>query len=432
MPDTVFQLASVSKAVGSTVIAGVVGQKKVAWDDSIVMYTPGFTLGDPYVSGHVTLADMYSHRSGLPGHAGDLLEDMGYDQEAIFSRLRDYPLFPFRNTYMYTNFGLTAAAEAVASATGMPWSELSKEVLYAPLSMNSTSSLYADYVKATNRADLHQKIDGKWVAGSARDPDAQSPAGGVSSSVSDMAKWLRLQLAMGKDNGTQVVDADALFESHLPQITSSPAASAISRSGFYGLGYNVSYDGAGRLLLSHSGGFGTGAATAFSMLPSEQLGIVALTNGMPVGLPEALNSTFMDLVVAGRPTRDWLKGYGPLFAAMFKNPSELAGKSKPTSPTPAHPDATYVGTYNNALYGPIMVATGPSGLVLSQGPAPNSFEMTHWDADTFSYMPTGENALGIAAVTFTVGSGANATSVDVENLNGDTDLTDSLGTFTAA
>ncbi|MGZ8802384.1 MAG: serine hydrolase domain-containing protein, partial [Mycobacterium sp.] len=112
-PDTVFQLASLSKPLGATVVAHQVGEGTIGWDTPIVDKLPWFALSDPAVTKMVTVGDMYSHRSGLPDHAGDLLEDLGYDRRQVLDKLRDYPLDPFRISYAYTHFGLTAGAEAV-------------------------------------------------------------------------------------------------------------------------------------------------------------------------------------------------------------------------------------------------------------------------------------------------------------------------------
>ncbi|WP_399498558.1 serine hydrolase [Streptomyces sp. P17] len=112
---------------------------------------PDFRLKDPWVTSHVTVADLFSHRSGLPDHAGDLLEDLGYDRPYILSHLRYEPLAPFRASYAYTNFGLTAAAQAVADAKGMPWEKLAADTLYKPAGMDSTSSRFEDYAQAANR-----------------------------------------------------------------------------------------------------------------------------------------------------------------------------------------------------------------------------------------------------------------------------------------
>jgi CubicO group peptidase (beta-lactamase class C family) len=424
--DTVFQLASVSKPIASTVVAAAVGEKTVGWDDPVVKHDPGFALKDPWVSRRVTLADLFSHRSGLPDHAGDLLEDLGYDRSYILNRLRYQPLAPFRAEYAYTNFGLTEAGVAAARAAGTSWEELSAEKLYRPLGMDSTSSAFADYEKAKNKASLHVQSGDTWRAEYVRDADAQSPAGGASSTVRDMTKWMRLQLGDGKFEGRQVVDADALAETHLPHMLNAPPHSPAGRSGFYGLGWNVSYDDQGRLKLGHSGGFALGAATHVALLPSEKLGIVALTNGQPVGVPEAITATFLDTAQTGGPTVDWLTFLGPIIKQTLAGERSPVDYSKPpASPAPAEADSAYTGTYSNEYYGPMTVTAQGGELTMQLGPRKQRFSLRHYDGDTFSYRTTGENAVGLSGVTFTVGSGGRADKVRVENLD-----TTGLGTFT--
>src|SRR6476661_9682318 len=121
--DTVFQLASVSKPIGSTMVAELIGEGKITWDSKLSALDPTFEMFDPWVTREVTVRDMYAHRSGLPDHAGDLLEDIGYDRRQVLERLRLYRLDAFRALYWYTNFGLTAAAEAVAQASGRTWAD---------------------------------------------------------------------------------------------------------------------------------------------------------------------------------------------------------------------------------------------------------------------------------------------------------------------
>src|ERR1700689_134610 len=138
--DTVFQIASLSKSIGATVVAHQVGAGVVKWDTPLVTHLPWFELNDPWITGHVTIGDMFAHRSGLPDHAGDDLEDLGYNRRQILQRLRFAPLHSFRDDYAYTNFGLTAAAEAAAVASGKDWATLSDEMLPSPLGMTATSS----------------------------------------------------------------------------------------------------------------------------------------------------------------------------------------------------------------------------------------------------------------------------------------------------
>ena len=117
----------------------------------------------------MTIRDLFSHRSGLPGNAGNELEEIGYDRDEILYRLRYVPpASSFGTGYSYSNFGLTEGAVAAAKAAGMTWEDAAEEKLYKPLGMVSTSSRYADFLSRTNRAVLHARFDGKWQALSKR------------------------------------------------------------------------------------------------------------------------------------------------------------------------------------------------------------------------------------------------------------------------
>lgn len=409
-PDTVFQVASVSKPISSTVVAGALTEPG-EWGRRTTL--PGFSLKDSWVSGHVTTADLFSHRSGLPDHAGDLLEDLGYDQAYILDHLRLEPLTPFRASYAYTNFGLTAAAEAVARAKGTSWQKLSEDVLFKPAGMTSTSTEFSAFEQAPNHAATHVKTapNGKNGAGSwsprfVRNPDAQAPAGGVSSSARDMSRWLRLQLADGTLDGKRIIPADTLAATHFPQMMSQPPTPPANRTGFYGLGWNVSYDSAGRLRLSHSGGFELGANTNVTMLPLEKLGIVVLTNGAPVGVADTVALNFFDFAEHGKATTDWL----PLVATLYEQGLNV-GRSPtdydrpPAGAKPPQDSAAYTGSYANPYYGKATVTADDAGaLTLSLGPKPQRYPLKHYDGDTFSFETRGENAIGRTGVFFTDGT----------------------------
>ncbi|MFC9825583.1 serine hydrolase [Streptomyces erythrochromogenes] len=419
-PDTVFQLASVSKPVSSTVIAGALSDPG-AWDEPLAGTLPGFALKDPWVTSHVTPADLFSHRSGLPDHAGDLLEDLGYDRAYILGHLREEPLSPFRASYAYTNFGLTAAAEAVARDHGVSWQKLSEDKLFKPAGMTRTSTEFDDYAESPDRAWGHvRNPDGTWSPRYVRDADAQTPAGGASSTVRDMSRWLRLHLDTGSLDGKRIVPADALARTYQPEVVSQ-AVTGRGTPQFYGLGWNVSYDDAGRLRLSHSGAFALGANSNVTMLPLERLGIVVLTNAAPVGLADAVALNFFDTAQYGKPTTDWM----PLVAASYTQTFE-AGRSDtdyahpPAGAKPARDSAAYTGTYDNPYYGRATVTADDDGaLTLALGPKPMRFPLTHYDGDTFSFVTTGENAVGRTGVTFADGT------LRVEYLDAD-----HLGTFT--
>lgn len=390
--DTVFQLASVSKSLGATVVAQQIGRGVAAWNTPVHELMPTFELSDPYVTGHVTIGDLYAHRSGLPEHAADLLEDMGYGQAKMLQRLRLLPLAPFRAGYAYTNFGLTAAAEAVASAARSDWATLSREAVYAPLGMGSTSSRYVDFLASANRAVGHVRRGDAFVVSPGRQPDAQSPAGGASSSVNDMARWMAMVLGQGTVEGRVVVERCALLAAVSPQILSGPPARPQARGAFYGYGFNVSDSATGRVTLTHSGAFVMGAATAYTLIPSLDVGIVTLTNAEPIGVPETLNAEFADLVESGRLTQDWKALYADAFRKMLEPTGSLVGVAPPEHPARPRPLAEYVGEYRNDYYGKARVDLVRGHLVLTLGPARLELSLRHWDGDVFAFTPPGESS----------------------------------------
>ena len=142
--ETVFQMASLSKPVSATIMAGLVGGGKwnnyekgtFAWEDPIIKYAPNVVLSDPWVTDHVTFKDLFAHRSGLPGEsAGNDLETIEYDRDTILQRLRYVPIIGFRDRYDYSNFGMTLAGDVAAKVAGSNWEDISERVLFDPVGM---------------------------------------------------------------------------------------------------------------------------------------------------------------------------------------------------------------------------------------------------------------------------------------------------------
>lgn len=424
-PNTVFQLASVSKPIAGTVVSRAVGERKADWNDRVSKYLPSFALSNAHATRNVTVADLFAHRSGLPDHLGDILEDLGTNRDVILRRLRFAALTPLRQDFAYNNFGLSAGAFAVARKAGTSWETLSERTLYRPLGMTSTSSRHRDFLRRANRASLHvQDGAGRWRVGGTRDPDAQSPAGGVSSSARDLTQWMRLVLADGMHDGRRLISPDALRTMRTPSIALHPPPTPDSRTGMSALGIDTGVDATGRVRLAHSGAFTTGGSTNVTMLPSEKLGIVVLSNGWQIGLPEAVASSFMDLAEQGHVTRDWLATFGPLIAASRQNTSRLFGRARPSRPKHARSAAFYSGTYRNPFYGRVRVLARGRRLTLVLGPKSRRFALSHYSGDAFSFDWTGENEYGIGAVDFKRGRGGRAGSVRLEVLDAE-----GLGTF---
>jgi CubicO group peptidase (beta-lactamase class C family) len=418
--DTVFQIASLSKPVSSTIVAALVSEGLVDWDSRISDLNPTFALHDPYPTQQVTVRDLFNHRSGLPGTAGDDLEDIGFSRDEIMKRLRLVPpSSSFRAGYAYSNAGITGGALAAARPTGLPWEDVAEQKLYKPLGMGSTSSRYADFVARPNKAALHIGGTGKWEAKLKRNPEAQAPAGGVSSSARDLANWLRLELAEGKFNGKPLIEPEALAATHVPLMARgrNPVTGANS---FYGLGWNVEFGRYG-VTWGHAGAFSLGARTVVTLYPDAQLGIVVLTNAFPTGVPEGLSDSFADLVFTGKVEKDWTGDWNAIYAGLFGPAIQTAKKTfaqRPDLATPALPFEAYVGTYGNAYVGTGTVKAAAEALTLSVGPdGDKTYPMTHFDRDTFLIFPDAEMADTPSPVTFVIGPDGKATSVTIDNLN---------------
>ena len=418
--DTVFQIASLSKPVSSTVVAALVSEGVVKWDSRIADLDPAFRLYDAYPTAQLTVRDLFSHRSGLPGLAGNDLEDIGYGRDEVLHRLRLVPASSsFRSGYSYSNAGFTEGAVAAARPTGEPWENVAAERLYRPLGMVSTSSRYADFLTRANRAELHVKADGAWTARVKRNADVQSPAGGVSSSARDLAQWMRLELADGIYDGKRRIASAALAETHAP-LFARGANPITGGDSFYGLGWNVEFGRHG-LAWGHAGAFSVGARTLVALFPKANLGIVILCNAYPTGVPEGLADSFADLAFDGTIGRDWVKPWDAIYDSLF-GPAIAAAKARyaapPQPPTAAMPLAAYVGRYANAYVGDADVSTQGDLLTLSVGPhGARSYPLRHFDRDLFLYFPDPEAPDKPYAARFSIGSDAKASQVKIESLD---------------
>ena len=380
--DTVFQLASCSKPISSTGVAALVSQGKLKWEDRIQAAYPEFAVGDSWIASHLTYRDLLSHHSGLPEFAGDILEDLGYSRGEILHRLRLLPTaYAFRDGYAYTNFGFTAGAEAASRAAGLSYEDMMQQTVFGPLGMTSTSARFEDFVAHPNHASTHQVSKGKAVP-TVRMPQAQAPAGGVSSSATDMARWMNLHLAKGKVDGQELISPEALGETYQIHSVTGKNPANFSASGYYGLGWNVSFDERGRMKLGHSGAFEIGARTAVTLLPQEEVGIVVLTNSYPNALPEALSASFMKLYdgqTAYLYIARKLNGQvNPMLETMLGGEPPA---TPPSRPSPPQALGSYQATYANEFYGDAQVVAGAGGLVLKLNG--KSFDLKHRDRDVF-------------------------------------------------
>jgi CubicO group peptidase (beta-lactamase class C family) len=380
--DTVFQVASCSKPITSTALASLVGKGVIKFDQPVSSKLPEFKLQDSWTTSQVAFADLLSHRSGLPALAGDHLENLGLERDDILGRLQYLkPGYPFRAGYAYTNFGFTAAGEAAARASHTDFPTLLEQELFQPLGMNSTSARLADYENATNRAFTHQLDNGKAVV-THREPDAQAPAGGVSSTVRDLSHWMLLHLKKGEWQDRQLIPSEALGQTYQIHSVTSNNPANFSSKGFYGLGWGIAYDDHGHLKLSHSGAFNLGVRSSVTLIPQEEWGVVVLSNASPSALPESISAVFEKMYNTG--TVDLAFGHMVQEKVTESLTAMNAVPASEKSPAPGQPALaleSYTGHYPTDYYGDSQVVLKSGSLVFNIGK--KQFPLTHLYRDTF-------------------------------------------------
>ncbi len=389
--NTVFAIASNTKAFTATALGLLVQEEKLSWDDRVIDHLPGFQLYDPYVTREITVRDLLCHRSGLPTWGGDLLSyGSNYTRDEILRRVRHIPpAFSFRSGFGYANLMFLAAGQIIPALTQTRWEDFVRERLLQPLGMAHSHTSVRDLAGLSDVATPHIKRDGRIVPVPYRNRDANPAAGAINSTVTDMARWLRLQLGLGTLDGKWLVDPAIIAETRTPQtlIPIAPAERELfpSRHFFaYGLGWSL-MDYHGRLVVWHTGGI-DGMASVSGFLPEENLGAVILTNLLPNQFPKALFYHIVDAYL-GLPYQDWSER---LLAAQRE---ELARqeeqerrmeRARIPGTRPSLPTGVYAGAYTNPIYGAATIAEEDGTLILQLMAHPAiTGRLEHWHHDTF-------------------------------------------------
>ncbi|MCB0375293.1 MAG: beta-lactamase family protein, partial [Sinomicrobium sp.] len=286
MPDenTLYAIASNSKAFTSALIGMLVQEGKLRWNDKVKDYLPYFALYDPWVSNEVTVRDLLCHRVGLGTFSGDVIwYKSDLSPEAIVKRLEYLPkTFDFRAGYGYSNVMYITAGELIRNVTGKSWSRNVNERILEPLGMDRTVTSPKALEAKGNYATPHAREAGKNVPIPWTDWEAIGALGGIISSVKDLSKWMIFNLnngVWGKDTLLTKETRNMVWTPHNNLSVDHTEKNDVNRHfSAYGLGWGLS-DYRGRLRVGHTGGY-DGMITAITLIPDENLGVVVLTNGM--------------------------------------------------------------------------------------------------------------------------------------------------------
>ena len=226
-----------------------------------------------------------------------------------------------------------------------------------PLGMTHTTALTKDYPAAPNKCQPHTLVDGKLIKIPIPEIDNLAPAGSIGSSVSDMSKWVMMQLNNGKLNDQQIIPASALAQTRWPHSILGNGGHAFNRGHFalYGLGWFLE-EYSGRKIVSHTGGV-NGFVTSVTLVPEEKLGVIVFTNTDQNAFYEALKWEIVDAYL-GNPYRNYNQFYLQRMNANWQNE---ATKDKAMKDSVALKPAAglalkdYTGEYFNDVYGNMSV-----------------------------------------------------------------------------
>lgn len=375
--NTLFVIASCSKAFTTAALAILVDRDKINWDDRVIEYLPDFQMYDPWVTNEITIRDLVTHRSGLATFSGDFLWlGSNYDRKEVIRRARYLkPVSSFRSKYGYQNIMFITAAEIIKAVTDTSWGDFIKKHFLVPLKMTNTNTSYVELAASKNKAKAHYIKDGEIKIYTDIQKDNAGGALGVNSSVNDLAQWIRLQLNRGK------IDSVVIFtEKQSKEMWSNQTAFGEMN---YGLGWFIRYRN-GKRMLYHGGGM-PGMISTVALIPDENFGFAILSN-METGMVSAVRDYIVDLFTGVEP-----KDYNKIMLEKWderlqKYEDELKRREevRVKNTSPSLPLEKYCGKYEDKMYGEAEVSLKDGKLFLQFIPTP-TFRgvLNHYHYDTF-------------------------------------------------
>ena len=387
--NTLYAIASNSKAFTSAIIGMLVQEGKLKWNDRVKDHLPYFSLyDDPWISSQVTVRDILSHRVGLGTFSGDVIwyksEMSAENMIKLAGKLPQ--AYDFRAGYGYSNLMYITAGELIKKVTGKTWGENVRERILIPLDMNRTLTSAIGLENTTNVTTPHGRENNLNFPIEFEDWSEIGATGGIISSVNDVAKWMIFNLNHGI-HGTDTLltksTRNMVWTPHNNFTVDHTTKNDLGRhfSG-YGLGWNLG-DFHGKFMVGHTGGF-DGMITAVTMIPEENLGIVVLTNGHKSPIMAATYYAFDQFLGTG--TKDWSSDLLARTNENQKNDTRIADmKAKRVMDTkPSFPLSSYTGTFHAPVYGNIKVVLEAGELVLLFENSPRlSAKLRHWHYDVW-------------------------------------------------
>ncbi|MDH3224274.1 MAG: beta-lactamase family protein [Gemmatimonadota bacterium] len=367
--NTVFAIGSATKAFTTAALGMLVDEGLLEWDRPVIEILPWFQMHDPWVTREITVRDLVTHRSGLPGGRSNLLWYASrFDRREIVRRIRFLePTASFRSEYQYQNLMFLTAGLVVEEIARMSWASFVASRILEPLGMERSLTSVKPLARMDNVASPHAQIQGEWRTLPWRDVDTAGPAGSINSTAADMAQWIRLHMGDGGIDGTRLISAAQALEMRTPQFVVDPdragSMNALNQVGAgihfftYGLGWQL-FDYRGKKVMWHGGNI-DGMAAVVAMIPEVGLGLVILTNRNGGTVRDALMLRIFDAFLGG-VDRDWSREL-LAFEQRQRREQEPDGGTRETGPR-THALTALTGWYEDRLLGRAHVVERGEGL----------------------------------------------------------------------
>jgi CubicO group peptidase (beta-lactamase class C family) len=414
--NTLFGVASTTKAMTAAALGMLVDEGRASWDDPVVKHLPGFQLADPWVTRHVTIRDLLTHQVGVGRITGNrlrYLSNMTRDDVLYRMRFHEFEA-PFRSRHVYSNAMYTVAGEVVAAISGQSWDDFLRTRIFAPLGMARSNTSIEAVAADDNTAWPHQEIDGRVQPIERRSWRVVAPSAAVNTSAREMAQWMRLQLGEpGVHTGRRLLSAAVMREMHRPQVALGGSSLDGAPFSAYGLGWSLSqYEG--RWVSQHSGAT-DGMNTNLVLLPSENLGVVVMTNTFN-SLMIAVANRVLDAYL-GLGDRQWGDRYWAAYQAQYAAAHaarDSIHSARLMGTVPTQPLAALAGTYMDSLYLDATVRVERDRLVLQFWDDPDMIaDLEHWHHDTFRAVWR-NRAMREEFVWFTTGRDGRVSGLEVQ------------------
>ncbi|MEQ1587898.1 MAG: serine hydrolase [Cyclobacteriaceae bacterium] len=358
--NTLYAIASNSKAFTTAAIAMMVKKDKLSFDDKVRKFLPYFELYSPYVSQDVTVRDLLCHRVGHSTFSGDAIWYLSDNltAEDIIRRAKYLPqTYNFRAGYGYSNIMYITAGEVMKTITGKPWGQTIQEMIFTPLEMNRSVTTSKDIEAKGNYATPHSIVVDKHTPIAWEDWGAIAATGGIISSVKDMSQWMIFNLNNGIWKSDTLITQqlrNTLWTPHNVFTVNHVDDDYDTHFSGYGLGWNLS-DYKGKMRVGHGGGY-SGMLSTVALIPDEKLGVIVLTNGMKSGLLGALTNYTIDAFLKAKE-RDWSAENLANSKKRIIADTRISDREKARIPNtiPSVPIEKYTGTYLADIYGTIEV-----------------------------------------------------------------------------